>query len=59
MHSNVCVCVGVAELVYMLGAWTTATPVLCGLVAGLLHYAILATFAWMFMEGSLFFFHRV
>ncbi|KAH7971007.1 hypothetical protein HPB49_017856 [Dermacentor silvarum] len=29
----------------------THLPILCGVVAGLLHYFLLVAFAWMFLEG--------
>ncbi|XP_045122883.1 latrophilin Cirl-like isoform X3 [Portunus trituberculatus] len=51
VHRHVCVCLTAAELVFMVGVWRTDAPVLCGVVAGILHYSVLAAFAWMFMEG--------
>lgn len=52
VHRHVCVCLTAAELVFMVGVWRTDAPVLCGVVAGILHYSVLAAFAWMFMEGE-------
>ncbi|XP_069173526.1 latrophilin Cirl isoform X4 [Procambarus clarkii] len=51
VHRHVCVCLTAAELVFLVGVWRTDAPVLCGVVAGILHYTVLSAFAWMFMEG--------
>lgn len=51
VHRHVCICLTAAELVFLVGVWRTDTPVLCGVVAGVLHYTVLSAFAWMFMEG--------
>ncbi|CAL4122740.1 unnamed protein product, partial [Meganyctiphanes norvegica] len=48
---HACLCVSLAELVFLLGVWRTSDLVLCGIIAGVLHYTLLAAFAWMFMEG--------
>ncbi|CAL4079198.1 unnamed protein product, partial [Meganyctiphanes norvegica] len=48
---HVCICVSLAELVFLLGVWRTSDLVLCGIIAGVLHYTLLAAFVWMFMEG--------
>lgn len=52
VHRHVCICLTAAELVFLVGVWRTDTPVLCGVVAGVLHYTVLSAFAWMFMEGT-------
>ncbi|XP_076048688.1 latrophilin Cirl-like isoform X6 [Oratosquilla oratoria] len=51
IHKNLCVCLLIAECVFLGGVNQTDKPVVCGVVAGLLHYFFLAAFAWMFMEG--------
>ncbi|KHJ48650.1 Latrophilin/CL-1-like GPS domain protein [Trichuris suis] len=51
IHKNLCLCLLVAELVYMFGIWQTTDRVTCGIVAVLLHYFFLAAFAWMLLEG--------
>ncbi|KAK7023661.1 hypothetical protein SK128_023384 [Halocaridina rubra] len=52
IHKNLCVCLLVAEIVFLAGVNHTDKPEVCGVVAGLLHYFFLAAFCWMFMEGS-------
>lgn len=51
VHRHVCICLTAAELVFLVGVWRTDVPVLCGIIAGILHYTVLSAFAWMFMEG--------
>uniref|UniRef100_A0A6A7FTK4 Latrophilin Cirl-like isoform X6 n=1 Tax=Hirondellea gigas TaxID=1518452 RepID=A0A6A7FTK4_9CRUS len=51
IHKNLCICLLIAEVVFVGGINQTANPIVCGVVAGLLHYFFLAAFAWMFMEG--------
>ncbi|XP_031765534.2 latrophilin Cirl isoform X2 [Galleria mellonella] len=51
IHKNLCWCLLVAEVVFMAGIDQTQDRILCGLIAGLLHYFFLAAFAWMFLEG--------
>ncbi|XP_042221217.1 adhesion G protein-coupled receptor L3-like isoform X2 [Homarus americanus] len=51
IHKNLCVCLLIAETVFLAGVNQTDKPVVCGVVAGLLHFFFLAAFAWMFMEG--------
>lgn len=55
IHHQMCVCLLVAELVFVLGIWRTDIPVLCSVVAGLLYFAVLAAFTWVTLEGKLFF----
>lgn len=52
IQRHVCVCLLVAELAFLIGVWRTDLPVLCVITAGLLHYSVLAAFAWMFLEGN-------
>ncbi|XP_077550198.1 latrophilin Cirl-like [Haemaphysalis longicornis] len=51
IHRNLSLCLLVSELVFLGGISQTHLPVLCGVVAGLLHYFLLVAFAWMFLEG--------
>ncbi|XP_068218279.1 latrophilin Cirl-like isoform X7 [Palaemon carinicauda] len=51
IHKNLCVCLLVAETVFLAGVNQTDKPEVCGVVAGLLHFFLLAAFCWMFMEG--------
>ncbi|XP_050720073.1 adhesion G protein-coupled receptor L3-like isoform X7 [Eriocheir sinensis] len=51
IHKNLCVCLLIAETVFLAGINQTDKPVVCGVVAGLLHFFFLAAFVWMFMEG--------
>ncbi|CAH2099125.1 unnamed protein product [Euphydryas editha] len=51
IHKNLCVCLLIAEIIFMAGIDKTQNQILCGVVAGLLHYFFLAAFAWMFLEG--------
>lgn len=55
IHKNLCVCLLIAEIIFMAGIDKTQNQIMCGVVAGLLHYFFLAAFAWMFLEGTLFF----
>ncbi|PSN57298.1 hypothetical protein C0J52_02077 [Blattella germanica] len=51
IHKNLCVCLLVAEVLFLAGIGQTDKPVVCGIVAGLLHFFFLCAFAWMFLEG--------
>ncbi|EEC10853.1 latrophilin, putative [Ixodes scapularis] len=51
IHRNLTLCLLVSEFVFIGGIGQTHLPVLCGVVAGLLHYFLLVAFAWMFLEG--------
>ncbi|KAG8235883.1 hypothetical protein J437_LFUL010113 [Ladona fulva] len=51
IHKNLCVCLLVAEVLFLAGIGQTDKPVICGIVAGLLHFFFLCAFAWMFLEG--------
>ncbi|KAJ8707402.1 hypothetical protein PYW08_010654 [Mythimna loreyi] len=51
IHKNLCACLLVAEIVFLVGIDKTQNRIFCGVVAGLLHYFFLAAFAWMFLEG--------
>ncbi|XP_076340874.1 latrophilin Cirl-like isoform X3 [Tachypleus tridentatus] len=51
IQKNLCLCLLGAELVFATGISQTHIRTLCGVVAGLLHYFLLAVFAWVFVEG--------
>ncbi|KAG6450607.1 hypothetical protein O3G_MSEX006656 [Manduca sexta] len=51
IHKHLCICLLIAEVVFLLGIDKTQNRIFCGIVAGLLHYFFLAAFAWMFLEG--------
>uniref|UniRef100_A0A131YIX1 Latrophilin 1 n=1 Tax=Rhipicephalus appendiculatus TaxID=34631 RepID=A0A131YIX1_RHIAP len=51
IHRNLTLCLLISEFVFIGGISQTHLPVLCGVVAGLLHYFLLVAFAWMFLEG--------
>ncbi|XP_045539725.1 latrophilin Cirl isoform X2 [Papilio machaon] len=51
IHKHLCWCLLIAEVIFMVGIDQTQDRILCGIIAGLLHYFFLAAFAWMFLEG--------
>uniref|UniRef100_A0A8R1EUH8 G_PROTEIN_RECEP_F2_4 domain-containing protein n=1 Tax=Caenorhabditis japonica TaxID=281687 RepID=A0A8R1EUH8_CAEJA len=51
IHRNLCLCLLVAELVFVIGMDRTGNRTGCGVVAILLHYFFLASFCWMLLEG--------
>ncbi|XP_076305400.1 latrophilin Cirl-like isoform X2 [Tachypleus tridentatus] len=51
IHKNLCICLLIAEAVFLVGIDQTHSKAFCGIIAGLLHYFFLAAFAWMFFEG--------
>lgn len=51
IHKNLCICLLIAEILFLAGISQTDKPILCGVVAGLLHFFFLCAFAWMFFEG--------
>ncbi|XP_014479736.1 PREDICTED: latrophilin Cirl-like isoform X2 [Dinoponera quadriceps] len=51
IHKNLCVCLLIAEVLFVCGIGQTNQRVVCGIVAGLLHFFFLCAFAWMFLEG--------
>ena len=52
LHRHLCLCLLLAEVLFLCGVSQTGNPLVCGLIAGALHYLFLAAFAWMFMEGE-------
>nr|XP_045600011.1 adhesion G protein-coupled receptor L4-like [Procambarus clarkii] len=51
IHIHLYACLCAAELVLLCGLDATHSPVLCTVVAALLHYLFLATFTWCAIEG--------
>ncbi|KAM8829797.1 cadherin EGF LAG seven-pass G-type receptor 3 isoform 2-T2 [Synchiropus picturatus] len=51
IHSNTAAAMFLSELVYLIGVNQTEQQFLCTVVAILLHYFFMSTFAWMFVEG--------
>ncbi|KPP64742.1 cadherin EGF LAG seven-pass G-type receptor 3-like [Scleropages formosus] len=51
IHSNIAAAIFLSELVFLLGINQTEQQFLCTVIAILLHYFFMATFAWLFVEG--------
>uniref|UniRef100_A0A8C4ZT26 Cadherin, EGF LAG seven-pass G-type receptor 3 n=1 Tax=Gadus morhua TaxID=8049 RepID=A0A8C4ZT26_GADMO len=51
IHSNMAAAALLSQLVFLLGINQTEQQFLCTVVAILLHYFFMSTFAWMFVEG--------
>ncbi|XP_078285745.1 adhesion G protein-coupled receptor E3-like isoform X2 [Rhinoraja longicauda] len=51
IHAHLCLCLFLAELLFLVGISQTSNKVLCAVVAGFLHYLFLTVFAWMSLEG--------
>ncbi|XP_028300718.1 CD97 antigen isoform X2 [Gouania willdenowi] len=51
IHLHLCICLFVADLVFLVGISQTKPVGGCRFVAGLLHYFFLAVFTWMLLEG--------
>ncbi|VDM57763.1 unnamed protein product [Angiostrongylus costaricensis] len=51
IHKNLCVSLGVAELVFLLGIWRTEEKFECSVIAGCLLYFFLSALTWMLLEG--------
>ncbi|XP_076371339.1 latrophilin Cirl-like isoform X2 [Tachypleus tridentatus] len=49
IHNNMCFCLIVSEVIFVGGIDFVMNRIICGLVAGLLHYFFLSTFIWMFL----------
>ncbi|XP_067877086.1 adhesion G protein-coupled receptor E3-like [Heterodontus francisci] len=50
-HLQLCLSLFLAELLFIVGINRTEIQVMCGIIAGILHYFFLAAFVWMFLEG--------
>ncbi|CAH1982600.1 unnamed protein product [Acanthoscelides obtectus] len=51
IHCNLCLCLLLAEVLFLVGINQTENRIVCGVIAGFLHYFFLCAFAWMFFEG--------
>ncbi|XP_038640619.1 putative adhesion G protein-coupled receptor E4P isoform X3 [Scyliorhinus canicula] len=51
IHTHLCLCLFVAELLFLIGLSATGHKAACGAIAGILHYLFLACFMWMLLEG--------
>ncbi|CAI4228308.1 unnamed protein product [Auanema sp. JU1783] len=51
IHRNLCLCLLIAELVFVIGMDRTSNATACSVVALLLHFFFLASFCWMLLEG--------
>ncbi|XP_023685991.2 cadherin EGF LAG seven-pass G-type receptor 1 isoform X1 [Paramormyrops kingsleyae] len=51
IHKNLVVALFFSELVFLIGINQTENPFVCTVIAILLHYFYMCTFAWMFVEG--------
>ncbi|XP_069485338.1 cadherin EGF LAG seven-pass G-type receptor 1 isoform X3 [Ambystoma mexicanum] len=51
IHKNLVAALFLSELVFLIGINQTENPFVCTVIAILLHYFYMSTFAWMFVEG--------
>ncbi|XP_065432178.1 adhesion G protein-coupled receptor E3-like isoform X2 [Chrysemys picta bellii] len=51
LHLQLCLCLFLADLLFLTTVTPTGSQVTCAVIAGLLHYLFLACFSWMFLEG--------
>nr|XP_056700094.1 adhesion G protein-coupled receptor L4 isoform X3 [Euleptes europaea] len=51
IHKNLCCSLFLAELIFLVGINMSTNQLFCSITAGLLHYFLLAAFAWMCIEG--------
>ena len=54
IHINLCISLGIAQLIFVAGVDQSASdhvPIHCQAIAVLLHYFFLVSFMWMLMEG--------
>nr|XP_023969548.1 adhesion G protein-coupled receptor E3-like isoform X1 [Chrysemys picta bellii] len=51
LHLQLCLCLFLADLLFLTTVTPTGSPVPCAVIAGLLHYLFLACFSWMLLEG--------
>uniref|UniRef100_A0A4W4HDY8 Adhesion G protein-coupled receptor L2a n=1 Tax=Electrophorus electricus TaxID=8005 RepID=A0A4W4HDY8_ELEEL len=51
IHKNLCINLFIAELIFLIGVDMTEPRIGCSIIAGILHYFFLASFAWMCLEG--------
>ncbi|KAL6491030.1 hypothetical protein MHYP_G00013750, partial [Metynnis hypsauchen] len=51
IHKNFCINLFIAELFFLVGIDMTGAPIVCSVVAGVLHFFFLAAFAWLCLES--------
>ncbi|XP_065432046.1 uncharacterized protein LOC101936710 isoform X2 [Chrysemys picta bellii] len=51
LHLQLCLCLFLADLLFLTAVTRTSSRVVCAVIAGFLHYLFLACFTWMFLEG--------
>ncbi|XP_044851154.1 adhesion G protein-coupled receptor E3-like [Mauremys mutica] len=51
LHLQLCLCLFLADLLFLTAVTRTGSQVVCAVIAGFLHYLFLACFSWMFLEG--------
>ncbi|XP_044850456.1 adhesion G protein-coupled receptor E2-like isoform X2 [Mauremys mutica] len=51
LHLQLCLCLFLADLLFLTAVTRPGSQVACAVIAGLLHYLFLACFTWMFLEG--------
>ncbi|XP_042895739.1 latrophilin Cirl isoform X3 [Parasteatoda tepidariorum] len=51
IHKHLCLCLLLAEAALVIGLEQTEEPKACSVLAGLLHYLLLAAFAWAFLDS--------
>lgn len=51
IHRNLCVSLLIVEMTFLIGIYRTDVPVLCGLTAGSLHFFLLSSLLWTFLES--------
>uniref|UniRef100_UPI00398E8E3E adhesion G protein-coupled receptor E3-like isoform X2 n=1 Tax=Pristiophorus japonicus TaxID=55135 RepID=UPI00398E8E3E len=51
IHAHLCLCLFLAELLFLVGISQTSNKLACAIIAGFLHYFFLTVFAWMCLEG--------
>ncbi|XP_067877073.1 adhesion G protein-coupled receptor E3-like isoform X2 [Heterodontus francisci] len=51
IHMNLSLSLFLAQFLFITGISRTGNKIVCGIIAGFLHYFFLVAFAWMFLEG--------
>ncbi|KAG9262834.1 CD97 antigen-like [Astyanax mexicanus] len=51
IHLHLCICLFIADFLFLFFISSTRDRVGCGIVAGLLHFFFLSAFCWMLLEG--------
>ncbi|XP_050780915.1 adhesion G protein-coupled receptor E1 isoform X3 [Gopherus flavomarginatus] len=55
IHLQLCLCLFLADLLFLTAVDSPSHQLACVIIAGLLHYLFLACFAWMFLEAVVLF----